>query len=214
MRRQLLPAVMMMVVFTVLLGFVFPLVITGISQVAFGDQANGSTIEADGKVVGSKLLGQTFTEDRYFQGRPSAAGAAATGSDAADPEDPEKSVPNDPEDLSQDVSSGSNLGPTNPDLLDAVEARAQAYRERNGLPKGAKVPVDAVTASGSGLDPYISVANARLQVPRVARERGLTVSRVRVLVDQHTDGRMLGFLGEPGVNVLELNLALDRLGDS
>lgn len=214
MRRQLFPALMMMVVFTVLLGLVYPLVVTGIAQIVLGDQANGSTIEVDGTVVGSKLLGQTFTEDKYFQGRPSAAGAAATGSDASDPEDPQKSVVNDPEDLSQDVSSGSNLGPTNPDLLETVEARADAYRARNGLRAGAEVPVDAVTASGSGLDPHVSIANARLQAPRVARERGLRLSHVRALIEDHTDGRALGFLGERGVNVLELNLALDRLSRS
>ena len=211
MRRQLLPSVLMMVVFTLLLGVAFPLVITGIAQVVFPDQANGSTVSVNGKVVGSSLLGQTFTEAKYFHGRPTAAGAAATGSAATDPNNDKKSEPFDPTDLSQDVSSGSNLGPTNPKLLVAVRARVAAYRKENGLGPRTKVPVDAVTASASGLDPHISIANARLQAARVARARGLTVARVRELIDDHTDGRSLGFLGEPGVNVLELNIALDRL---
>jgi K+-transporting ATPase ATPase C chain len=200
MRRQLLPAFMMMVVFTVLLGIAYPLVVTGIAQGAFSEQANGSPLRVDGKVVGSKLLGQTFSDPQYFQGRPSAAGAAAAGAEGGDPKD-----------LSQDISSGSNWGPTNPDLLAAVKDRVAAYREQNGLRPGAEVPVDAVTASASGLDPHISVANARLQARRVARERELPIAKVRDLIDDHTDGRALGFLGEPGVNVLELNVALDRL---
>lgn len=214
MRRQLLPAIMMMVVFTVLVGLAYPLAVTGISQAAFSDQANGSKLVVDGRVVGSKLLGQTFTEPKYFHGRPSAAGAAATGSDAADPNDPndpEASVPNDPQDLSQDVSSGSNLGPTNPELLSTVRQRAVAYRKENGLASTAEVPVDAVTASASGLDPQISLANARLQARRVARFRGLSLATVDRLIDRHTDGKSLGFAGESGVNVLELNVALDRL---
>jgi K+-transporting ATPase ATPase C chain len=199
MRRQLLPAIVMMVVFTVLLGIAYPLVVTGIAEVGFADKANGSELKVDGQVVGSKLLGQTFTEPQYFHGRPSAAGAAAAGAKGGDPKD-----------LSQDISSGSNWGPTNPDLLAAVKARVADYRKENGLPPDTKVPVDAVTASGSGLDPHISIANARLQAARVARERGIPVARVRELIDDHTDGRSLGFLGEPGVNVLELNVALDR----
>jgi K+-transporting ATPase ATPase C chain len=211
MRRQLLPAIMMMVVFTLLLGFAYPLVVTGIAEAGFSDKANGSELEVDGKVVGSKLLGQTFTEPKYFHGRPSAAGAAAAGTDAADPNDESKTVPNDPKDLLQDISSGSNWGPTNPDLLAAVKQRVADYRKENGLAKDAKVPVDAVTASGSGLDPEISIANARLQARRVARARGLLLPQVRKLIDDHTDGRSLGFLGEPGVNVLELNVALDQL---
>jgi potassium-transporting ATPase KdpC subunit len=211
MRRQLLPAIMMMVVFTVLLGLAYPLVVTGIAEAAFPDKANGSELKVDGKVVGSKLLGQTFTKPKYFHGRPSAAGAAAAGTDAADPNDESKTVPNDPKDLAQDISSGSNWGPTNPDLLAAVKQRVADYRKENGLANDAKVPVDAVTASGSGLDPQISVANARLQARRVARVRGLLLPQVRKLIDDHTDGRSLGFLGEPGVNVLELNVALDQL---
>jgi K+-transporting ATPase ATPase C chain len=200
MRRQLLPALLMTVVFTLILGIAYPLAVTAVAQVAFPDQADGSRVEVGGKVVGSKLLGQTFTEPRYFHGRPSAAGAAASGAKGGDPQD-----------LSQDISSGSNWGPTNPDLLDAVKERATAYRKENGLARNAEVPVDAVTASGSGLDPHISVANARIQMRRVARERGLPVSQVQELVDDNTDGRALGFLGERGVNVLELNIALDRL---
>ena len=209
MRRQLLPSIAMMVVFTVVLGIVFPLVITGIASVGFPDAANGSEVKVDGRVVGSSRIGQTFTKAKYFHGRPSAAGAAAAGTDATDPDNPEKSVPNDPEDLSQDISSGSNWGPTNPDLLAAVKARVAEYRKENRLAAGVQVPVDAVTTSASGLDPQISVANARLQAPRVARVRGLSLARVHALIDAHTDGRSLGFLGEPGVNVLELNVALD-----
>ncbi len=210
MRRQLLPAIMMMVVFTLLLGIAYPLVITGIAQGAMPDRANGSVLDVNGKAVGSKLLGQTFTKAKYFHGRPSAAGAAASGSDAADPADDTKTVPNDPKDLSQDISSGSNLGPTNPDLLAAVKERVAAYRKENGLAAHAEVPVDAVTSSASGLDPHISIANARIQAHRIARRRGLPLAQVNKLIDDNTDGRSLGFLGEPGVNVLELNVALDR----
>jgi K+-transporting ATPase ATPase C chain len=191
---------MMMVVFTVLLGIGYPLVVTGIAQAGFADKANGSQLEANGEVVGSKLLGQTFTKPKYFHGRPSAAGAAASGTG-----------PNDPKDLSQDISSGSNLGPTNPDFLAQVKQRVADYRKENGLAKSAEVPVDAVTASASGLDPDISVANARIQAHRVARVRKLPLARVDQLVDANTDGRSLGILGEPGVNVLELNVALDQL---
>ena len=167
----------MMVVFTLLVGVAFPLVITGIAQLGFSDKANGSELSVDGRVVGSSLLGQTFTEAKYFHGRPSAAGAAATGSDATDASNNKKTVPNDPKDLSQDISSGSNLGPTNPDLLAAVKQRVADYRKQNGLAPTSKVPVDAVTASGSGLDPDISIANARLQAPRVARVRRLPLAR-------------------------------------
>jgi potassium-transporting ATPase KdpC subunit len=205
-RRQLFPAVMMMLVFTVITGLAYPLVVTGIAQGIFNDKANGSIVEnADGEAVGSSLIGQTFVEPGYFHPRPSAAG---DGYDAS-------------------VSSGSNLGPTNPRLLegedddpatddvdetfDGIEQRADAYREENGLDADTEVPVDAVTASASGLDPHISVANARLQAPRVAEERGLHLDTVLELVDDHTSGRDLGFLGEKGVNVLELNLALDEI---
>jgi K+-transporting ATPase ATPase C chain len=187
--RQLRPALLLVAVFTVICGFVYPLLATGIGQAAFNDKANGSLIERDGVVVGSELLGQTFAAPEYFHSRPSAAGAGYDGS----------------------ASSGSNYGPTNPDFLVAVEERATAYRAENGLAADAPVPVDAVTASGSGLDPNISIANARLQTPRVADERGVAIEDVRSLISEHTDDRNLFVLGEPGVNVLELNLALDQL---
>jgi potassium-transporting ATPase KdpC subunit len=190
MRRQLLPALGMLLVFTVLTGLAYPLVVTGVAQAAFHDKANGSLVKVDGKVVGSKWIGQNFTEARYFHPRPSAAGEHGY--------DPTS-------------SSGSNLGPTNPDFLKTVGERVSAYRRENGLGADVKVPVDAVTASASGLDPEISVANARLQAHRVAGARGLPLDAVQALVAHHTDGRSLGFLGEAGVNVLELNLALDRL---
>ena len=188
MRRQLLPALRMLAVLTVLTGLLYPLAIFAIGQAAFSHQADGSLVrDADGTIVGSSLIGQAFDGEQWFHPRPSAAG---DGYDAT-------------------ASSSSNLGPTNPALLDAVAERAAAYRTDNNLAIGAQVPVDAVTASGSGLDPQISVANARLQAPRVAKARGLDVDRVLALVDDHTDGRSLGFLGERGVNVLQLNLALD-----
>jgi K+-transporting ATPase ATPase C chain len=187
--RQLRPAVLVMVVFTVICGLVYPMVSTAIGQVAFSDKADGSLIERDGVVVGSELIGQAFADRKYFASRPSAAGGGYDGS----------------------ASSGSNLGPTSPDLLAAVEERAVAYREANGLADDAAVPVDAVTASGSGLDPQISVANARIQAPRVAEVRGLDPQVVLDMVDEYTDGRNFGILGEPGVNVLRLNLALDDL---
>jgi potassium-transporting ATPase KdpC subunit len=189
MRRQLFPALMMMAVFTVIAGLAYPLVVTGIAQGLFNNKADGSLVEnADGQVVGSSLIGQSFSEPEYFHPRPSAAGDGYDGS----------------------ASSGSNLGPTNDDLLASVEKRADAYREENRLDADAQVPVDAVTASASGLDPNISVANARLQAPRVAEERGLDLDTVTGLVDDHTSGRDVGFLGEKRVNVLELNLALDE----
>jgi K+-transporting ATPase ATPase C chain len=188
-RRQLLAAFGMVIVFTVLTGLVYPLVVTAIGQLAFHDKAEGSLIEVDGKVVGSSLIGQPFTTAEYFHPRPSAAG---DGYDAA-------------------ASSGSNLGPSNPDFLALVEQRVADYRAENALGADVAVPVDAVTASGSGLDPHISIANARLQAPRVAAARGVEPSVVLDLVEDHTDGRDLGFLGEPGVNVLELNIALDAI---
>jgi K+-transporting ATPase ATPase C chain len=200
MRRQLLPAVIMMVVLTLVLGIGYALLVTGIAQLGFADKSNGSLIKVNGKAVGSKLLGQTFTKAKYFHGRPSAAGAAATGSDATDPNNAKKTVPNDPKDLSQDISSGSNLGPTNPVFLDAVKQRVKDYRKENSLASDVKVPVDAVT-----------VANARLQAPRVAKVRGLPLKQVLAQIDANTDDASLGFLGDKGVNVLELNVALDRL---
>ena len=199
MRRQLLPAVAMLIVMTVVTGLVYTFTFTGVAQVVFPDQADGSLVTVDGRAVGSELVGQAWVDDdgaplrRYFQSRPSAA--TNTTADGYDPS----------------LSLGSNLGPTNPELLEAVATRVDAYRALNGLADDRPVPVDAVTASGSGLDPHISVANAGLQAARVAEERGLPVARVRELVEQHTDGRALGVLGEERVNVLLLNLALDRI---
>jgi K+-transporting ATPase ATPase C chain len=202
MRRQILPAIVSMVIFTLVLGVGFGLLVTGIAQVGFKDKANGSIVTVNGKEVGSSVLGQAFTDAKgtplpqYFQSRPSAA-AGASGKTAAgyDPT----------------LSSGSNLGPTNPDFLKLVAQRVKDYRQLNGLSSSTKVPVDAVTASASGLDPDISVANARMQAQRVAQERGLTKSQVTQLIDDHTQGRTLGVLGEKSVNVLALNLALDRV---
>jgi K+-transporting ATPase ATPase C chain len=189
MRRQLLPALRIVLVFTVLLGLAYPLVVTGVAQGLWSDKADGSFVKVDGKIVGSSLLGQSFTKAKYFHPRPSAAG---DGYDAL-------------------ASAASNLGPTNPTLIDNVKKAAAAYRKENGLPAGFSVPIDAVTSSGSGLDPGISVANARLQAARVADARGLTKAQVAKAIDDHTQDRQLGVLGEKYVNVLELNLALDKL---
>jgi K+-transporting ATPase ATPase C chain len=182
--RNLLTAALMTVVTTVILGIVYPLAITGIAQVAFPDKANGQLIERNGAVIGSRIIGQAFSSPGYFRSRPSAAGA---GDDAAN-------------------SAGTQLGPTNKKLIDAVTANVEAARQEN---PNAPVPIDLVTASASGLDPHISVAAAEFQAPRVARERGISDADVRRLVAANTAARTLGFLGEPRVNVLELNLALD-----
>jgi K+-transporting ATPase ATPase C chain len=182
--RNLIAAVLMTAVTTVLLGIVYPLAITAIAQVAFPHQANGQLIERNGKVVGSSLIAQGFSSPGYFRPRPS---AAETGYDAAN-------------------SAGTQLGPTNKKLVDAVKANVEAARAEN---PNAAVPIDLVTTSASGFDPHISPAAADFQVPRVARERGIAEADVRRLVEAHTAGRPLGFFGEPGVNVLELNLALD-----
>jgi K+-transporting ATPase ATPase C chain len=187
--RQLVPAALVLLVFTLLVGVAYPLVTTAVAQLAMNHRADGSLITRDGHVVGSELIGQAFTSPEYFHPRPSAAG---DGYDAMS-------------------SSGSNLGPLSPDLLSAVEERVAAYRAENGLAATQAVPVDAVTASASGLDPHISVANARLQAPRVAALRQLDEATVLDMIDAHTEGRDLGVLGEPGVNVLELNLALDDI---
>ena len=168
----------------------YPLVVFGISQMLFHDKANGSLIvDQDGTVRGSKLLAQGFTADKYFHPRPSAAG---NGYDAAN-------------------SSGSNLGPTSQKLNEAIKDRVAAYRKENGLNESEVVPADAVTTSGSGLDPHISLRNAELQSPRVAKARGVSEEKLRELIDQNTDGRDLALLGDPGVNVFTLNLALDGL---
>jgi len=185
--RQLRPAVILVGLFTVICGLIYPLLVTGIGQVAFGGKADGSLIHRDGKVVASSLIGQPFSAPIYFHPRPSAAG---DGYDAT-------------------ASGGSNLGPTSAQLLDLVSQRVAAYRSENSLADNVTVPVDAVTASGSGFDPHISVANALLQAPRIAAARGVDVATVRQMVAEHTADRMLGVLGEPGVNVVELNLALD-----
>jgi potassium-transporting ATPase KdpC subunit len=182
--RHIVTAVLMTIVTTVLLGLVYPLVITGLAQVLFPDQANGQLITRDGRVIGSRLIGQTFSSAKYFHSRPSAAGS---GYDATS-------------------SSGTNLGPTSKKLIDAVTANVEAAQKDN---PGAPVPVDLVTSSASGLDPHISPAAARFQVPRVARERHMTEADVQALVDRFTEGRQWGVLGEPRVNVLELNLALE-----
>jgi len=184
MKKNLLISVWMTLVTTVLLGILYPLVVTGLAQVLFPRQANGELIQANGKIVGSRLIGQPFTAAGYFHSRPSNAG---TGYDAAN-------------------SSGSNLGPTNKALIDRVAASVEAAKTEN---PGAPIPVDYVTASGSGLDPHISPATAEFQVPRVARVRGMSEADVRAVVAKHTEGRQFGFLGEPRVNVLELNLELD-----
>lgn len=204
MRRQLLPALRMLAIGTLALGLVYPLAVTGVAQLLFADQADGSLVERDGAVVGSSLVGQAFTTPGYFHTRPSAAGPLATGSRV-------DGRPVDPNDLALAASGASNQGPTNPDLLAAITARTSAYREGNGLADDVPVPIDAVTASASGVDPHISVANARLQAGRVAEARRLPVGEVLALVADHTSRRALGFLGEEGVNVLELNLALDDL---
>ena len=195
MRRQLMVGLRMTVALTVLLGLVFPLVVTAASQIAFKHRADGSLIKnSKGDVVGSSLIGQTFVDadgnpdPKYFQPRPSAAG---------DGYDPQK-------------SGGTNLGPSNPTLLDAVAQRVSDYRTLNGLDATTAVPVDAVTSSGSGLDPHISVANAKLQADRVAKQRNLPVGTVLALIAKHTEGRQWGVLGEMVVNVLELNLDLDQ----
>ena len=187
MRAHIRPALMLLVVLSVLTGLVYPAVVTGIAQLVFPRQANGSLIVKDGKVVGSSLVGQPFDDPKYFWGRPSATAPVADNAAA---------------------SSGSNQGPTNPALHDAVKARVEALRAADPDNK-APVPVDLVTASGSGLDPHISPAAALFQIGRVARARKLDEAAVRRLVERHIEGRQWGFLGEPRVNVLVLNLALD-----
>lgn len=181
------PALVLFVLLSLLTGLAYPLLVTGIAQAVFPAQANGSLVERDGKPVGSALIGQSFTDPKYFWGRPSATAPMANNAGA---------------------SSGSNQGPLNPALADAVKGRIEALRAADPG-NTAPVPVDLVTASASGLDPHISVAAASYQAARVARERKLAPAQVQQLIEQHTEGRLLGFIGEPRVNVLRLNLALD-----
>ena len=187
MLSQFMPAVRITLVMTVLTGLLYPALVTGLSQALFSRQANGSLMERDGRIVGSRLIGQPFTKPEYFHGRPSAAGS---GYDAA-------------------LSGGSNLGPTSRKLAERVRASVEEFRKQNPSHTG-PVPADMVTASGSGLDPHISVAAARAQAPRVATARGVDAGRVMTLVDRFTARPALGVIGDPAVNVLELNLALDR----
>ena len=183
--KQIYPAFAITVVLTVLLGVIYPLAVTGLAQLIFPREAGGSLIEKDGKVIGSSLIGQPFSGPSYFHSRPSAAGGGYDGT----------------------ASGGTNLGPTSQKLMDNVKAAAESLREENpGLP----VPIDMVTASASGLDPHITPAAAEFQVPRIARERRLSEDEVRRIVREHAEGRQLSILGEPRVNVLELNLALDE----
>ncbi len=187
-REHLRLAVVTVISLTVLTGCIFPLVLFAFGRLLFPDQAAGSLVTRDGVVIGSRLIGQDFARPEYFQPRPSAAGAGYDGTS----------------------SGGTNLGPSNRKLIDGVRQSAEDYRRSNGLPPDATIPIDAVTRSGSGLDPHISPQNAALQVPRVARARGLREDAVRRLLADHTQGRQLGFMGDPRVSVLDLNLALDQ----
>lgn len=179
----------MLLAMTVALGLIYPMAMTGFAQVVFSEQANGSLVYQDGTAVGSKWIGQNFTSEQYFQGRPSNAG---DGYDAAS-------------------SSGSNLGPTSVKLMESIEERAQAVRAQNGLAADAKVPSDLVTASGSGLDPHITPEAAAIQVERVATARGIGADQVKKMVEENTENSQAGFMGDARVNVLQLNLALDRI---
>jgi potassium-transporting ATPase KdpC subunit len=198
MLRQVRPAIVMIVAMTVITGLVYPLGMVGLAQLFFPHRANGSLIEKNGKVIGSTLIGQYFTSDKYFHGRPSAT-------TEPDPKDPSKTIP---VPYAADNSGASNLGPTNQALVDRVKADAARLAKEN---PGTPIPVDLVTTSGSGLDPDISPAAALFQVARVAKARHMDPAKLRALVDEQTHDRLLGILGEKRVNVLELNLALDKL---
>jgi len=197
MLKEIRPAIVLVIALTIITGLVYPLVMTGIAGVVFPYQAQGSMVEQDGKVVGSALIGQEFTSDKYFHGRPSATVAP-------DPNDSIKTVP---APYTAANSGGSNLGPTNKALIERVQGDVEKLKQEN---PSAQVPTDLVTTSGSGLDPHISPAAALFQVPRVAKARNMPEDRVRQLVEEQVEGRTLGFLGDPRVNVLALNLALDR----
>jgi K+-transporting ATPase ATPase C chain len=195
--REIRPAILMIVVLTIITGLAYPLGMTGLAQLLFPHQANGSLIAKDGTVIGSALIGQNFVSDRYFHGRPSAT-------TEPDPKDPTKTVP---VPYAADNSAGSNLGPTSQALIDRVKADAGKLAAGNDAP----IPVDLVTSSASGLDPDITPAAAAFQMARVAKARNLPVDRIQALVDRYTRGRWLGILGEKRVNVLKLNMALDAL---
>ena len=199
MLQQIRPAIVMIVLMTIITGLAYPLAMTGVAEVLFPHQANGSLIVHDGKTLGSELIGQNFTAAKYFHGRPSAT-------TDTDPADATKTVP---APYNAANSSGSNLGPTSQALVDRVKADAATLAAEN---PGQPIPVDLVTTSASGLDPDISPASALFQIPRVAKARGLGVDRVRELVEAHIVPRLAGIIGEPHVNVLQLNLALDALG--
>jgi K+-transporting ATPase ATPase C chain len=198
MLREIRPAIIVLVALTLITGLVYPLAITGIAQVIFPSQAEGSMIESGGKVVGSVLIGQVFTDDKYFHGRPSAT-------TAPDPKDPTKTVP---APYNAANSGGANLGPSNKALIDRVQGDIDTLKKEN---PSASVPIDLVTTSASGLDPDISPEAALFQAPRIAKARNLPEDRIRQLVADNTKGRLFGLLGEPRVNVLMLNLALDQL---
>jgi K+-transporting ATPase ATPase C chain len=199
MLKEVRPAIVFIIALTLITGLIYPLVMTGIAGVIFPYQAQGSLIEKDGKVIGSKLIGQPFANDNYFHSRPSATLGP-------DPSDPSKTtgVP-----YNAVNSMGSNLGPTNKALIERVKAEADKLKAEN---PSATVPIDLVTTSGSGLDPHITPEGAYFQVPRIAKARNMPENALRDLVAEHIEGRTLGLLGEPRVNVLELNLALDRVG--
>jgi len=198
MLRELRPAIVLVIILTLITGLLYPLVMTGIAGVLFPSQAQGSLVTADGKVVGSSLIGQEFTSDKYFHGRPSAT-------TAPDPNDSSKTVP---APYNAANSGGSNLGPTNKALIDRVKADVDKLKQEN---PSAQVPIDLVTTTGSGLDPDITPEAALFQVPRVAKARNIPEDRLRQFVNDHVEGRVLGLFGEPRINVLALNMALDGL---